>query len=570
VRAPLPEDEHLRLETLHRYQILDTPQELSYEDLTLLASEICGTPIAAISLVDEDRQWFKSILGLDVRQTSRDVAFCAHAILDKEQPLVVEDATQDARFSDNALVSGEPGIRFYAGTPLVMSDGHAIGTLCVIDRVPKTLTPSERRALQVLGREVVAQLELRRHVDVLERTVVALERTQAELRRTQREQLDLKDQFVSHVSHELRSPLTPIYQFVTILLDEIAGPLNDSQREYLGVVLRNAHQLCAMIDDLLDVTRAQTGKLRVDRRRMRLDGLIVDLVSTLSISAGASGLTLAAVVDGPLPEVIADAGRVRQVLSNLIENAIKFTNDGGRITVHASVPPDQPGVVLLGVQDTGCGLSAEDGQRVFEQLYQAENAGERSRNGLGLGLHIAKTLVERMGGRIWVESTPGQGSRFSFTLPIFTLAPSLVPLLTPENLSHGTFAVITIDFVNQSGQAGADEARRAMHAAWESVQASVHPSMDVVLPRFGSAEAGETFVVVAMADDQGAARIVQRIEQRVARCDAVRAAGYTATLSRAVLCLPDLAPPADRDALAVEMAKALSRHLDVRCQQELV
>ncbi|MDH4066427.1 MAG: GAF domain-containing sensor histidine kinase, partial [Acidobacteriota bacterium] len=379
MRAPMPGDERDRLEALRRYQVLDTPPELSYDDLVLLASEICGTPIAAISMVDEDRQWFKSILGLDVRQTPRDVAFCAHTILDKDQPLVVEDATEDPRFSDNALVVGAPGIRFYAGTPLVMSDGHAIGTLCVIDREPRRLSSSQRRALEVLGREVVAQLELRRNVDILERTVLTLERTQAELRRAQQEQNDLKDQFVSHVSHELRSPLTPIYQFGTILLDEIAGPLSAEQREYLGIILRNAEQLRALIDDLLDVTRAQTGKLRVERRRTRMDAVVADVMSALSVTAQAADVTLASNVIEPLPEVIADASRVRQVLSNLVENAIKFTNSGGRVSVHASVLPEEPGALRVTVEDTGCGLSAEDSQRVFEHLYQAGGGGERSR-----------------------------------------------------------------------------------------------------------------------------------------------------------------------------------------------
>lgn len=570
MRAQIAENENERLKTLRRYKILDTPPEMSYDDLTHLASEICDTPIAAISLVDKDRQWFKSILGIEVRQTSRDVAFCAHAILNKDEPLIVEDATQDARFWDNVLVTGQPGIRFYAGTPLVMSDGNPIGTLCVIDNVPRKITSSQRRALEVLGREVVAQLELRRNLHVLERTVLALARTESKLRRTQQEQLDLKDQFISHVSHELRSPLTPIYQFVTILLDEIGGPLTEQQREYLQIVHKNAEQLRNMIGDLLEVTRAQTGKLSVDRRRIRVEQIVNDVVCSLAVTAKASGLTLSSNLAENLPEVIGDGTRVRQILTNLIENAIKFTGEGGAVTVAAFVRPEEPNAVCLTVEDTGCGLSPEDCERVFQSLYQVGATAERSRNGLGLGLYISRELVSRLGGRIWVDSELGTGSRFSFTLPVFALEPLIAPLLTSENLARGSLAVITVDLVPSSTRPVARDAKEAMESAWEEVNISVHPSMDVVLPRFGSSELGETLLIVSMADSDGAARIVGRIEERLAHCDAVREAGYEARVTRTILSLPDSSTPASREGLAAEIVRKLDGQLDDLCKEGVV
>jgi diguanylate cyclase (GGDEF)-like protein/PAS domain S-box-containing protein len=160
--VPVPLDEDLRLKTLRSYEVLDTIPESDLDDLALLASYICETPIALISLIDEDRQWFKSAVGLDTRQTPRDQAFCAHAIASSDELFVVEDAATDARFVDNPLVVGDPGIRFYAGAPLVSSEGQALGTLCVIDREPKQLRPDQQIALQALARQVMSRLEQRR------------------------------------------------------------------------------------------------------------------------------------------------------------------------------------------------------------------------------------------------------------------------------------------------------------------------------------------------------------------------------------------------------------------------
>ncbi len=158
--APLPPDETQRLAALHRYRLLDSSSEPSFDELVELAAQLCEAPIALVSLVDEGRQWFKAKVGIDAAETPREVAFCAHAILG-EEPFVVEDARADARFADNPLVTGEPGIRFYAGAPLRTADGHALGALCVIDRRPRTLSPLQRGALATLARQVVAHAELR-------------------------------------------------------------------------------------------------------------------------------------------------------------------------------------------------------------------------------------------------------------------------------------------------------------------------------------------------------------------------------------------------------------------------
>lgn len=152
--VPIPANETARLAALRQNYILDTAPEEAFDDLTCLAAHICGVPISAISLISEDRQWFKAILGLEVAETPRDIAFCAHTIL-QTGLLVVPDARNDERFAANPLVTGEPHIRFYAGVPIVTTDGHALGSLCVIDRVPRQLTPDQEAALRMLARQAV-------------------------------------------------------------------------------------------------------------------------------------------------------------------------------------------------------------------------------------------------------------------------------------------------------------------------------------------------------------------------------------------------------------------------------
>lgn len=189
--APLKKNEARRLKVLWQYDVLDTVPEEVFDDLTELAARICEAPIALISLIDEDRQWFKAKVGVSLNETSRDVSFCAHAIK-QEDLFIIPDATQDARFADNPLVKSDPKIRFYAGAPLITPDGYALGTLCVIDKVPRELRAEQKQALRVLARHVMTQLELRRHAKELSEAQEAKDATRDELEKLKAENAKLK------------------------------------------------------------------------------------------------------------------------------------------------------------------------------------------------------------------------------------------------------------------------------------------------------------------------------------------------------------------------------------------
>lgn len=239
-----------------------------------------------------------------------------------------------------------------------------------------------------------------------------------ELDRTRKEQLQVKDRLLSHVSHELRTPLTALHQFLTILLDRIPGELNIKQEEYLRIAVRNADALAQMISDLLDATRAEAGKLAVAPRRIEIAAVAADVLRTLRSRAAEAGVALEVDPFDGIPPVMADPGRVRQVLVNLLDNAVKFTPNPGRVRIRARVDPSEPSHVRVSVSDTGPGMAPDVVERLFSRLFQEGTQTDASRKGLGLGLYICRELIARQGGRIWVESAPGKGSTFTFTLPI--------------------------------------------------------------------------------------------------------------------------------------------------------
>lgn len=389
--AALPPNESRRLGELKNFDILDTVAEATYDAITYLAAQICDVPIALISIVDNDRQWFKSRVGLEATETHRDQAFCAYAIHNPSEIMVVKDASDDDRFSSNPLVTGDPSIRFYAGAPLVTATGNALGTLCVIDRQPRTLTIDQAKALEALSVQVMALLELRR-------TVRDLEQKQLELAEATRQ----RESFMATVSHEIRTPLTSVVGYVELLQGELP---DDERAEMLTNVAREAADVESLIEDLLIAARAEADSLRVASVSVNLPAQIAQVMESLATQVG-----VPITVDATPCRVVGDPARVRQIIRNMLTNAFRY--GGPNITISSSRGVDACHIV---VSDDGAGIAEEDCEQIFEQFVQVQD-GPNVASSVGLGLPISRLLAERMGGTLTYRFEDGQ-SKFDLALP---------------------------------------------------------------------------------------------------------------------------------------------------------
>jgi signal transduction histidine kinase len=332
----------------------------------------------------------------------------------------------------------------------------------------------------------------------------------------QKQQLEFKNQFLSHVSHELRTPLTCIHQYVTLILDGLAGPVVPDQADHLKTILKSVNQLHAMIRDLLEATRAESGKMRIEPRCVALGELLQQATAMLRPTANEKKVGLEIGLDQRLPLVQADPDRVLEVLINLVDNAIKFTPADGAVMLQASMVEADPDSVYISVSDTGRGIGPEAKALIFERLYQDPDSVDNNRSGLGLGLFICREIVRLHQGRIWVSSEPGQGSTFTFTLPSYSLAKLLAPVITYQDRLRPSFVLVRVELTPLSNPPRGNW-KESWQQCLEIVRRCVYLDKDLVLPPMGTSGTAESFFVVASTTLERSGIMTTRIREQLER-----------------------------------------------------
>jgi len=355
-----------------------------------------------------------------------------------------------------------------------------------------------------------------KHLERAIRYAVERQALQRSIEMARKQQLEFKNQFLSHVSHELRTPLTCIHQYTTLLLDGLAGPVAPEQADHLKTILKSVNQLHAMIRDLLEATRAETGKMRVEPRCIAIGGLVQQAVAMMRPTAAEKRIGLEAGIDERIPLVYADPDRVLEVLINLIDNGIKFTPPDGSVVVKACMVEADPTFVYLSVSDTGRGLRPEAKMLIFDRLYQDPEAVDNNRAGLGLGLFICREIVRLHDGRIWASSELEQGSTFTFTLPTYSLPKLLFPVVTHENRLRPAFVLVRVELKPLTNPPQGNW-REVWQQCLDVLRHCVYLDKDLVLPPLGNPGPEETFFVVASTDLERSEIMTTRIRGQLDR-----------------------------------------------------
>lgn len=398
---PVSQNESERLDALKRYNILKTLPDHAFNDATALVSYICGVPIAYITFIGQNRQLFKSEIGLDASQGPRQITFSRYTIMDTRL-VEIPDTLLNERFRDDPDVTGGLKIRFYAGVPLTTPDGYNIGVLCAADHIPRELNDSQRTALLIVARHVINTLEL-----ATKNTELARQKKIAQCA------VAAKDSFLANMSHEIRTPLNAIIGFTELL----AGTsLNEQQRGFVNDVQTAGDNLLLIVNDILDLSKIESGGLTLELQPFDLKKALRHVYDLLKVKVPQK-VEFNLYLDAELPDMVSgDQGRLNQILMNLAGNALKFTQEGEvTIAVKKTGQTDEEYLIRFSVKDTGIGIPEQQLKAVFERFTQAEESTTRKFGGTGLGLSIVKELVELHGASIEVKSREGGGSEFFFT-----------------------------------------------------------------------------------------------------------------------------------------------------------
>lgn len=398
IAPQIPKNEKARLDALMSYKILDSFPEKDFDDITKLAAEICNVPISLITLVDENRQWFKSKFGIDgLNETARIDSFCAHAINNPDELFIIENASQDERFHDNPYVVGGPNVSCYAGVPLVDSDGFALGSLCVIDDRPRKLDEHQLQSLKKLGNQVSKLLELRKNNDKLVESHNTLLSRYKDL-----------EQFSSVVSHDIKSPLNNIMQLTQLLKEEYGSTIDANGNQMLDYISQSSEELKKLVDGILNYYKYENLDVN-QKEEIKFRDFTKYVIGLLKINTDFKFV---------LPEknivFYSNTIALGQIMYNLISNSIKYNDkEKGLITIGFNQTETHN---IISVSDNGCGIDPKHFDKIFE-VFQTLGQNDRFNNkGTGLGLSTVRKMADKLHGSIEVESVKGEGTTFKVIL----------------------------------------------------------------------------------------------------------------------------------------------------------
>lgn len=398
-----PANESVRLRDLLEYEILDTEPESSYEDIVRLASQICGTPVALISLVDEDRQWFKARVGIDSSETSRDISFCGHAI-NNQGIFEIGDASLDPRFADNPLVTGGPAVRFYAGAPLLTPTGTSIGTLCVIAPKPGALTVEQKLALESLSKIVMREFESRKSLKSSKELFIQLQNSSKKVEEQkaqliQAEKLKSLGEIAGGIAHEINTPLSVIQfnaGFITRRLESSLDPDHQELLDKLAKITKTVTRISEIIKGMLLFSR--------DGAVDDIDSILASQIinSAVSLLRGNSNqIGVEIIIDGfEDVNLRCSLQKTLQIVTNLLSNArdavIGLEDKWIKIGTRASKTEDFAEIYVI---DSGLGILPEFRQKIMQPFYTTKPVGK----GTGLGLSISSNLAKGQRGSLYID-----------------------------------------------------------------------------------------------------------------------------------------------------------------------
>lgn len=393
----IPQNEKERLEALLAYQILDTSPEKDFDDIVLLASEICKTPISTITLIDKDRQWFKAKIGLEFNEDPREITFCAHTINYPYKTMIVENTLEDPRFSENPLVVGFPNIRYYAGVPLINPQGFALGSLCVIDKEPRKLEPFQILALEKLANQVINLLELRRKNFQLVENHNSLLAKYKDL-----------EQFASVVSHDIKSPLNNIMMLTKLLKENNENQLNAEGNQMLDYIFTSSEELKKLVDAILQYYKHDNEILDTSEK-IRLNDFMHYVISILDTNNEFEFI---------LPEknhkICSNKIALGQILFNLIGNSIKYNDKPhGIITIDFEEVAD---FNVISIKDNGSGIEESNFKKIFNAFETLGKTDRFQTKGTGIGLSTVQKIVQKLNGKIELTSEITIGTEFKVYL----------------------------------------------------------------------------------------------------------------------------------------------------------